>query len=102
MSDDRRFLERVASGREADPCSYRCWADGCTASTGYQPDKTASGMRLLTDGERSFYKAQVGRFVGSYTCPTHAPRVCRHCTERIPWWDGSVCDWCDRYTDEEG
>lgn len=109
MSDDRRFLDRVASGREPDPCSYRCWAKGCTQSTGYQPDKTATGMRLLTKRERDVLRdlgfgQECGdlRVVGSYTCPTHAPRVCRHCGAVIPWFDGSVCDYCDRYDDDGG
>jgi hypothetical protein len=103
MSDDRAFLDRVVSGREADPCSYRCWAKGCQATTGYQPDKTETGMRLLFESERKFYKAQTGQqFVGSYTCETHAPRRCAYCTDFIPWWDGNTCDYCDRYTDETG
>jgi len=105
MSDDRVWLHRVGAGLIDDPCSYSCWAkdSGCTASTGYQPDKTANGMRLLTDGESRFYRALTGKAVlGSYTCETHAPRMCNHCGDRVPWWDGTFCDYCDRYADETG
>ena len=104
MSDDRAFVDRVARGLEPDPCSYRCSVvEGCPESTGYQADKLASGrMVRLTDAERTFCRAMSGKFTGSYSCTTHAPRHCRYCSERIPWWDGDTCDYCDRYTDETG
>ena len=98
---DRRFLDRVASGREPDPCSYKCHATDCPVSTGYQPDKTATGMRLLTDRERDAYR-DFGMRVGSYTCRAHAPSTCVHCGDVTLWFDGSVCDYCDRYDDDGG
>jgi len=39
---------------------------------------------------------------GAKACDLHLPRVCTHCGHAIPWYDGSVCDYCDRYMDEDG
>ncbi len=39
---------------------------------------------------------------GQLVCKLHHPRRCTYCGHAIPWYDGSVCDWCDRYTDEDG
>lgn len=39
---------------------------------------------------------------GTFACMLHRPRPCRHCGSLIPWHDGSLCDRCDRYADEDG
>lgn len=39
---------------------------------------------------------------GMEACFLHRPRPCRHCGGLIPWFDGSICDRCDRYADENG
>ena len=42
---------------------------------------------------------ELGFKKGLYACETHTPRECRYCGSLVPWWDGTVCDWCDRYVD---
>ena len=39
---------------------------------------------------------------GARVCETHHPRRCTYCGDTVPWYDGSVCDYCDRYRDEGG
>ena len=39
---------------------------------------------------------------GQLVCDTHWPKRCWACGCSIPWFDGSTCDYCDRYMDEGG
>lgn len=58
------------------------------------------GVHVITVGDIAARAAPYQTAVGDHVCTLHAPRACVHCGHWIPWFDGSVCDFCDRYMDE--
>lgn len=98
MSDDRAFVRAVALGIIEDPCTYRC--TGTDGTTHPCERNTRDGQGPLMVYEGVFWPG-VLPLPGTYQCNEHRPRRCFCCGDWTPWFDGLLCDVCERLDDDD-